>query len=130
MARGEVGVARVLGIGGVFFKCRDREALGAWYREHLGLPVNERGGVEFGPKALPPGAYCVWGPFDASTTYFAPSEKPFMLNLIVDDLEGVLAQVARAGARVVGEVEEYEYGRFGWFVDPEGNKVELWEPAG
>lgn len=123
-------MARVLGIGGVFFKCRDRDALGAWYRKHLGLPVNDRGGVEFDLGALPPGAYCVWGPFDESTTYFAPSDRPFMLNLIVDDLEGALSQVAGAGATVVGEIEEYEYGRFGWFVDPEGNKIELWEPAG
>lgn len=123
-------MARVLGIGGVFFKCRDREALAEWYREHLGLPVNERGGVEFEIDQLPESAYCVWGPFAETTGYFAPSGKQFMINLVVDDLEEALAQVAGAGAEVVGEVEEYEYGRFGWFVDPEGNKIELWEPAG
>jgi predicted enzyme related to lactoylglutathione lyase len=122
-------MAKALGIGGVFFKCRDRRRLAAWYRKHLGLPVNERGGVEFDLNALPQGAYCVWGPFDASTGYFEPSRKPFMLNLVVDDLEGALAQVAEGGAERVDGIEEYDYGRFGWFIDPEGNKIELWQPA-
>ena len=79
---------------------------------------------------MPPEAYTVWGPFKDSTSYFEPSEKEFMINLIVDDLEGALAQAKEGGATIVGEIEEYEFGRFGWFVDPEGTKVELWVPLG
>lgn len=122
-------MARALGIGGVFFKCRDRTALATWYQRHLGLALTDFGGAHFGHEELPEGAYCVWGPFDADTQYFVPSLKEFMINLIVDDLDGALAQVAEGGAAVVGEVVKYDYGCFGWFVDPEGNKVELWQPA-
>jgi len=122
-------LAKALGIGGIFFKCRDRSSLGAWYQRYLQLPVNERGGVEFDLGGLPSSAYCVWGPFDEKTHYFNPSLKEFMINLIVDDLDGALSQVEEGGATLVGGIEEYDYGRFGWFIDPEGNKVELWEPA-
>lgn len=122
-------MARALGIGGVFFKCRDRLALADWYAKHLRMAPNEMGGIAFDPGELPAGAYSVWGPFDASTEYFAPSRKEYMINLIVNDLEGALAQVAEGGAEVVGGIEEYDYGRFGWFMDPEGNKIELWEPV-
>ena len=79
---------------------------------------------------MPSGGLTVWAPFDRSTTYFDPSRKELMYNLVVDDLEGALAQVRAAGAELIGEIEEFEYGRFGWFLDPEGNKVELkWETA-
>ena len=121
-------MAKAIGIGGVFFKCDERDGLGAWYAKHLGLKINEQGGVDFDVSRLPETAFCVWGPFKASTTYFDPSEKPFMVNLVVDDLDGALAQVEEGGARLVGEVEEYDFGRFGWFIDPEGTKIELWEP--
>jgi len=121
-------MAKALGIGGVFFKCRNRQKLASWYKDYLGLSINELGGSNFDFKKLPGGSYCVWGPFDSTTRYFDPSEKEFMINMIVDDLEGALYQVTEGGAQVVGEIEEYSYGRFGWFVDPEGNKIELWEP--
>lgn len=124
-------MARVLTIGGVFFKCKDPEALGEWYAKWLGLSVDPGyGAASFVPENLPPGTRAVWGPFAADTDYFAPSEKEFMINLVVDDLDGALEQVAEGGAEIVGEVEEYEYGRFGSFLDPEGNKVELWQPDG
>jgi catechol 2,3-dioxygenase-like lactoylglutathione lyase family enzyme len=124
-------MARVLGIGGVFFKSRDPKSLGEWYREWLGIPVDpEWGGFGFPPGDVPEHGLTVWSPFDSGTTYFDPSVQPFMVNLMVDDLDGALAQVARGGAEIVGNVEEFEYGRFGWFLDPDGNKVELWEPAG
>jgi predicted enzyme related to lactoylglutathione lyase len=123
-------MGEVLGLGGIFFKCRNKDKLVAWYREFLGFPVADYGGVDFDPKALPENALGVWGAFDATTEYFAPSTKEFMFNLVVDNVEGVLARAKAGGAEIVGEVEEYEYGRFGWFMDPEGNKIELWQPPG
>ena len=94
----------------------------------LGVPVQAPYGASFVPASLPAGSFTVWAPFPNATEYFDPSEKQHMVNLIVDDLEGALAQVAEGGARVVGGLEEFEFGRFGWFIDPEGTKVELWEP--
>ena len=79
-------------------------------------------------ERLPGGAYSVWSPFKQDTTYFAPSDQSFMINLIVDDLDGCLARVAEGGAEVMPDREDAEFGRFGWFLDPEGNKVELWQP--
>ncbi len=123
-------MARALGIGGAFFKSPDPRALAAWYSKWLGVPVDEQTqSVVFQPDQLPLGAFSVWSPFDTATEYFAPSDKPFMVNLIVDDLDGALSQVAEGGAQIVGEIEAYDFGRFGWFIDPDDNKVELWEPA-
>lgn len=121
-------MVRVLGIGGVFFKCRDKCVLSRWYEKHLGMSLNEYGGKEFDLQEAPAGSYCVWGPFADESVYFQPSDKPFMLNLIVDDLDAALAQVEKAGAELVGEPETSEFGRFGWFLDPEQNKIELWQP--
>jgi predicted enzyme related to lactoylglutathione lyase len=122
-------MAKVIGVGGVFFKTGDPQGLAAWYRDWLGLDIDETyGGASFKPDAMPRGGYTVWAPFQASSTYFGPSAKAYMFNLVVDDLDGALAQVREGGAEIVGEIEEYEYGRFGWFLDPDGNKVELWEP--
>ena len=122
-------MAKVLGIGGVFFRSEDPEKLGDWYARWLGVPVKHPWGASFQTADLPAGALGVWAPFAKDTTYFAP-EKSFMFNLVVDDLDEALAQVKEGGAEVAGDIEEMEYGRFGWFFDPEGNKVELWEPAG
>ena len=122
-------MAKVLGVGGVFFKAKDPASLGAWYQEWLGVPVEPPYGAHFMPADMPAASLTVWCPFDAETTYFEPSTSPFMFNLVVDDLDGALAQVEEGGAEVVGEIMEESYGRFGWFVDPEGNKVELWQPA-
>lgn len=121
-------MAKVLGVGGVFFKSKDPEKLGAWYQEWLGVPVEHPYGASFKPDAMPENGMSVWSPFADDTTYFQPSEQAYMVNLIVDDLEGALAQVERGGAQLVGDVEKHEYGSFGWFIDPEGNKVELWQP--
>lgn len=123
-------MAKVLGVGGVFFRSRDPEALGDWYREWLGVPVSHPYGASFDPGSMPEGGLTVWAPFPHDTTYFDPADdRQYMFNLLVDDLEEALAQVAEGGAEVVGEIEEYDYGRFGWFLDPEGNKVELWQPS-
>ena len=121
-------MAQVLGIGGFFFKSADPESLGSWYAKWLGLPVQPPYGATFRPDSMPPGGRTVWAPFDRQTTYFEPADQAYMVNLVVDDLDGALAQVAKGGGRIVGDIEDLEYGRFGWFLDPEGNKVELWEP--
>ena len=122
-------MAKVLGIGGVFFRSKDPEKLGEWYARWLGVPVEHPWGASFKPTDLPGAAFGVWAPFKKDTDYFAP-DKAFMFNLVVDDLDGALAQVREGGAEVADGIEDMEYGRFGWFVDPEGNKVELWEPGG
>jgi len=123
-------MAQILGLGGIFFKCADRAKLTAWYQEHLGMQLSEHGSIEFFARDLPKGAYAVWGPFVDDTEYFLPSQKEFMINLMVDDVEGVLERARAGSAEIVGEIEEYDFGRFGWFVDPEGNKIELWQPLG
>ena len=92
------------------------------------MPVQAPYGASFYPATLPAGAFTVWGPFKKDTNYFDPSDRSHMVNLIVDDLDGAVKQVAEGGATVVGDTEEYEFGRFGWFIDPEGTKIELWEP--
>jgi predicted enzyme related to lactoylglutathione lyase len=124
----------VLGIGGIFFKANDPEKLAAWYREHLGLEVEEYGGVTFreraggdesGPRRQ---AHTVWSPFAADTDYFAPSEKPFMINFRVADLDALLSKLRAEGVTVDERTEKSEFGYFAWAMDPEGNRIELWEP--
>jgi catechol 2,3-dioxygenase-like lactoylglutathione lyase family enzyme len=122
---------RVLGIGGVFFKAQDPEALGAWYREHLGFEVEAWGGARFEWKK--PGdahsAYTVWSPFKADTDYLRPSSKPYMLNLLVSDLEGLLAKLRSEGVAIEDRREDGDYGKFAYVLDPEGTLLELWEPS-
>jgi predicted enzyme related to lactoylglutathione lyase len=120
-------MAKVLGLGGLFFKSPDPAALRAWYARWLGLYAEDQG-VSFHPDTMPPGAYTAWGPFPQETRYFEPSADAFMFNLVVDDLDGALDQVEQGGAEVMEDIEESEDGRFGWFVDPDGHKVELWQP--
>jgi len=116
---------RVTGIGGVFFRAGDPKALVAWYGEHLGVPIQDDGYVVFTANR---GAH-VWSPFDAATDYW-PAEKQAMVNFTVPDLDAMLAQLRDGGVEVDEKVEELEgVGRFGWAVDPEGNRFELWEPA-
>jgi predicted enzyme related to lactoylglutathione lyase len=118
---------RILGIGGVFFKARDPQALAAWYREHLGVPVEA--GQTYGMlTSAAQGEPTVWSAFPADTAYFGAGPSPFMLNYRVKSLDAMLAQLRAAGARVDDKVEDYDYGRFGWAYDPEGNRFELWEP--
>jgi len=124
-------MARVTGLGGVFLKAKDQAGLLAWYREHLGIPVEEWGGVAFRwaeDGGSPAHAYSVWTLFGADSKYFAPSEKPYMVNFRVDDLHGLLAKLRAEGCAVDEKVDESEFGKFGWVLDPEGNKIELWEP--
>lgn len=125
---------RVTGIGGIFFKARDPKALGAWYKAHLGIDVQDWGGAAFQWKGEgnPDGTgTTVWSPFAADTKYFEPGSASFMINYRVADLHALLATLRAEGVQVEDKVQESEYGKFGWIVDPEGNKIELWEaPAG
>ena len=121
-------MARVIGVGGVFFKSDDPDKLYEWYAEHLGVRKNEGPGVSFLTVDQPDAGYLVWSVFKSDTRYFDPASKEYMFNLIVDDLDGALAQAQVGGAELVGEIVGDENGRFGWFLDPDGNKVELWEP--
>ena len=121
-------MARVVGVGGVFFKSEDPDKLYKWYAEHLGINKTDDPGVSFTTTDLPADGFVVWSAFQADTKYFDPAKKQYMFNLIVDDLDGALQQVHAGGAELVGDVEAYDFGRFGWFMDPDGNKVELWEP--
>jgi len=122
---------RVTGIGGVFFKSKDPKALAEWYRTHLGMQVEEWGGVAFrwANADNPTGTgTTIWNPFKQDTSYFSPSQASFMLNYRVDDLHALLAALRAEGCRVDEKVEQSEYGKFGWVIDPDGNKVELWQP--
>lgn len=122
---------RVTGIGGVFFKSADPKALADWYRTHLGFEVEEWGGVAFqwaGPDNPAGTGTTVWSPFKADTQHFAPSTSPFMINLRVHDLHALVAALRDEGCQVGEKVDESEYGKFSWVLDPEGNKLELWEP--
>jgi predicted enzyme related to lactoylglutathione lyase len=118
---------RVLGIGGVFFKARDPDVLAAWYRNHLGLPI-ETGATYASVKSVAAGGSITWSVFPANTEYFGGAAA-FMVNYRVSNLDALLEQLRAAGVSVDERVEEYDYGRFGWATDPEGNRFELWEPV-
>jgi predicted enzyme related to lactoylglutathione lyase len=116
----------VRGIGGVFFRARDADALRRWYADALGFELDDYGGKLFEAAA---GDQTVWSPFAGDTDYW-PRDQQAMINYRVDDLDAMLERVRAAGAEVDEKVEEHEYGRFGWAVDPEGNRFELWQPPG
>jgi predicted enzyme related to lactoylglutathione lyase len=122
-------MARVLGIGGVFFKAKDPAALTTWYHEVLGLEVQPWGGILLMPEAMAahPGAATVFSPFEADTTYFTPSTRDFMINLAVDDLDGILASCEAHGVEAT-VLPDQPNGRFAHILDPEGSKIELWQP--
>jgi predicted enzyme related to lactoylglutathione lyase len=122
-------MARVLGVGGVFFKSRDPGALTAWYRDVIGLELEDWGGVVFRPEAMAghPGAATVFSAFEAESTYFEPSTRDFMINLAVDDLDAILASCAAHGVQATVLPDEPN-GRFAHLLDPEGTKIELWQP--
>ena len=122
---------RVTGIGGIFFKAKDATALQAWYQRHLGIDVQAWGGAAFSwadGDGKPVGGMTIWSIGPAASDTFAPSAAPFMINYRVDDLDGMLAQLRDDGVEVVSGPESHENGKFAWIMDPEGNKVELWQP--
>lgn len=121
---------RVTGIGGIFFKSSDPKRLGAWYRDHLGLDVSEWGGAVFqwgGPESDP--GMTIWSPFSQDTDKMAPSTASFMINFRVADLDALLSALRAENCHVIENTESSEFGKFAWVLDPDGNKVELWEPA-
>lgn len=122
---------RVTGIGGIFFKAKDPTALGAWYKAHLGIDVQEWGGATFrwtDEVGNPTAGTTVWSVGNAEGEPFAPSQSSFMVNYRVADLVALLEALRREGCNVLEKTDDSEYGKFGWVIDPEGNKVELWQP--
>lgn len=122
---------RVTGIGGIFFNAKDPVALRAWYMTHLGIEVQEWGGAAFrwtDESGKPTPGTTIWSIGDADGDYFAPSKASFMINYRVADLHGVLQALREEGCNVLEKTDDFEYGKFGWVIDPEGNKVELWQP--
>jgi catechol 2,3-dioxygenase-like lactoylglutathione lyase family enzyme len=119
---------RITGVGGVFFKAKDPKALAAWYRDVLGLPLEAWGGAALRYDAPKHPPALIWNAFPASTNYFAPSTGAFMINYAVDDLDAFLTRLRAKGVEVLKRDDDDPNGRFAWILDPEGNKIELWEP--
>ena len=122
---------KVTGIGGIFFKAKDAKALQAWYKEHLGVDVQPWGGAAFDwtdDQGKPVGGTTAWAINKQESNQFAPSTASFMVNYRVADLHGLLNALKEEGCNVLEKIDESEYGKFGWVMDPEDNKVELWEP--
>jgi len=119
---------RVTGIGGLFFKTKDPKQTKDWYQKHLGFNTDDWGCTFWWKDNVGNKASTQWSPFKNDTTYFEPSKKDFMFNYRVENLVELLAELEKEGVTIVGKMEEYEYGKFGWILDNEGNKIELWEP--
>ena len=127
----DIATGKVLGVGGIFFRSPDPKRLANWYQETLGLETEAWGtthGTSFSPEAMPASAFTVWSIFASDTEYFGDPGQSHMINLVVDNLDAALANVRKAGGEVIPKKEEQDFGRFGWIIDPDGNRVELWEP--
>ena len=123
---------KVTGIGGIFFKCKDKAAQLSWYEQNLGLKPESYGSVNFewSDKDNPEKkGTTVWSPFPETTRNFEPSQKEFMINFRVDDLEALVVELQKEGIALIGELQVYPYGKFAHIMDPEGNKIELWEDS-
>jgi len=119
---------RVTGVGGVFVKSKDPAALAAWYRDVLGLPVQSWGGAMLPYDAAGHPPVLVWNPFQQATTHMEPSAREFMLNFAVDDMDAFLARLEAKGVPVLKRDDSDPTGRFAWILDPDGTKIELWQP--
>jgi predicted enzyme related to lactoylglutathione lyase len=122
---------RVTGIGGIFFKAKDAPALQAWYKRHLGIDVQDWGGISFSwtnGEGEPVGGSTIWSVMPERGDPFAPGTSTFMVNYRVEDLHSLVSILREEGCNVLEKIDESEYGKFAWVIDPEGNKVELWQP--
>ncbi|CAL2089304.1 Catechol 2,3-dioxygenase [Tenacibaculum sp. 190524A02b] len=119
---------KVTGIGGVFFKTEDTQKTKDWYKQHLGFNTDDWGCTFWWKDNDGNKASTQWSPFDKDTKYFSPSKKDFMVNYRVENLVELLEELKQKGITVIDKIEEYEYGKFGWIIDLDGNKIELWEP--
>ena len=121
---------KVTGIGGIFFKCKDPKAMRDWYKNHLGLKTNDYGSVFEWRQGADPDkkGFTQWSPFPADTKYFEPAQSGLMINYRVHDIEALVAELKKNGVTVVDNIETYDYGKFVHILDPEGNKIELWQP--
>jgi predicted enzyme related to lactoylglutathione lyase len=122
---------RVTGIGGIFFKANDAPALQAWYKKHLGIDVQDWGGTAFNwsdADGKPTGGMTIWSIGSNQAEQFAPSKASFMINYRVEDVRALAAVLKEEGCTVLEKIDESEYGIFAWVIDPEGNKLELWQP--
>ncbi|RZJ64221.1 MAG: VOC family protein [Flavobacterium sp.] len=122
---------RVTGIGGIFFKCQDPKKLNEWYQTHLGVETSPYG-AQFSWQKQEEShkeGYTLWSPFPDETKYFEPSQKDYMINYTVEDLEALVAELKKENVTVLDEIAVYDYGKFVHILDPEGNKIELWQPA-
>ena len=122
---------RVTGIGGIFFKAKDAPALRAWYQRHLGIDVQTWGGTAFpwtDAEGKPAGGSTIWSIATAPSDQFAPGSATFMVNYRVEDLHALVKMLREEGCNVLEKIDDSEYGKFAWVIDPEGNKVELWQP--
>ncbi|WP_229211627.1 MULTISPECIES: VOC family protein [unclassified Duganella] len=132
VAQGEAAAAEpaghITGVGGVFFKAKDPKALAAWYRDVLGMPLEVWGGAKLRYDAPQHPPALIWSAFPATTKYFAPSTSEFMINYAVDDMDALLARLEAKGVAILKRTDDDPNGRFAWILDPEGNKIELWEP--
>jgi predicted enzyme related to lactoylglutathione lyase len=128
-------MARVTGIGGIFLRARDPKSLSAWYAKHLSITLTDPSGATFlWAEEIPATTgMTVWSLFPADTPYFGTGnekgQQQAMVNYRVDDLDALLAQLKAAGVTVIPHREDYDYGRFAWIIDPEGNRLELWQPV-
>ncbi len=127
-AAAESGPGRVTGVGGIFFKSKDPKALAAWYRDVLGLAVEPWGGAMLRYDAPGHPSVLAWNPFKSSTDYMAPSEREFMIDFAVDDLDALVAKLTAKGVAILKRDDSDPHGRFAWILDPDGTKIELWQP--
>lgn len=126
----EKSKSKVTGVGGIFFKSGNPDKIKKWYADHLGFNTDEYG-VMFKfrkDEDLHQPGYLQWSPFNNDTDYFKPSKKEFMINYRVENIDGLIAGLKEKGVELIGEVQSFEYGKFAHIMDPDGNKIELWEP--
>jgi predicted enzyme related to lactoylglutathione lyase len=123
-------MAKLLGLGGVFIRCKDVTAYRAWWRDYMGAALTDWGTLEWehGPAPMTPApSRSMLSPFDDASNYFDPSDQRVMINLRTDDVAAMIDKARAGGATIVGDIDDTEYGVFGWFIDPEGYKIELWQ---